>query len=209
MRSILGKRVLDSASVLMGIVGLISAGLAATFSSRAVAQGYRLADRGSTFTVELTCGQNVSLSNRASVVLGEKALELLQSSEVNSHSPDWRFPISEVHEEFRGALSNEHLRIVFFETQAVASVGGSLRVREIIVRLGREERHTPFPDRFVDSLFTVDDKGKVVGHALYSGERFIELWRAIRDETGGPAGCRLPKVLNAIRRGCSALQLSR
>jgi hypothetical protein len=140
----------------------------------------------------------VTLSDQASAVLGEKALELLQSSEANSQSPDWRFPISEVQQEFRAAFASEHLRVLFGEIQTVDSAGGTLRVREIIVRLGPEERHTPRPDRFVDSLFTVDDKGKVVGHALYSGERLIELWRAIRDETGRLNACRPPRYVPGV-----------
>ena len=193
MRSNLGKRVLDSVSVLLGTVGIIGAGLAAAFSSRVVAEDYRLAASGSAFTVELTCGENVPLSGHASMLLGEKALELLRSSEANSESPDWRFPVSEVQQEFRGALDSEHLRVTFVEMQTVGSAGGTLRVREIIVRLGPEARHTPLPDRFVDSLFTIDDKGKLVGHALYSGGRMIDLWRAIRDATGGLDECQLPK----------------
>lgn len=193
MRSILGKPVLDSVGVLLGTLGIMGAGLAAAISSRVVAQDYRLAASGSTFTVELTCGKNVPLSDQVSAVLGEKALELLQSSEANSDSPDWRFPISEVQQEFRGALASEHLRVMFVEIQTVGSAGGTLRVREIIVRLGPEGRHTPLPDHFVDSLFTVDEKRKLVGHALYSGGRMIELWRAVRDATGGLDKCRLPK----------------
>lgn len=181
-----------SLGVLLGALGIMGAGLAAAFSSRVLAQDYRLAASGSTFTVELTCGKNVPLSDQASAVLGESALELLQSSEANSHSPDWRFPISEVQQEFRGALASEHLRVMFVEIQTVGSPGGTLRVREIIVRLGPEARHAPLPDRFVDSLFTLDDQGKLVGHALYSGGRMIELWRAVRDATGGLDECRLP-----------------
>ena len=55
------------------------------------------------------------------------------------------------------------------------------------------EAHAAFPDRFVDSLFTIDDKGEVVGHALYSGQRVVALWRAVIDVTGSPDACRLPK----------------
>lgn len=152
---------------------------------------YRLAAGSSAFTVELTCGKNVPLADQASVLLGGKALELVHSSQANSQSPDWRFPFSEVQQEFSAALASEHLRVMFVETQTVESAGGTLRVREIIVRLGPEARHTPLPDRFVDSLFTIDDKGELVGHALYSGERMIELWRAVRDSTGDREGCQL------------------
>src|SRR5205814_4921040 len=72
-----------------------------------------------------------------------------------------------------------HLRVIFDRVQTMDSRGGLLRVREIIVRLGLESQHAPFPDRFVDSIFTIDDKGEIVGYALYSGLRVLELWRAV------------------------------
>jgi hypothetical protein len=118
---------------------------------------------------------------------------LLQSSESNSQLAGWHFPASEVQEEFRGAIAGDHLLVTFATVRTIDSVGGPLRVRKIIVRLESEATHEQFADRFVDSLFTVDDKGEVVGHALYSGVRMIAIWRAVTDVTGGMDECKLPK----------------
>jgi hypothetical protein len=147
------------------------------------------------FTVELTCGKSVPLRPRSSTLLVERALTLLQSSENNSFSVDWHFPMIEVQEEFDGALASEHLRVVFKEDQALESRGGPLHFREIVVRLGPESRHTPYPDRFVDSVFTIDGKGRVTGYALYLGTRMIELYRAVMVAAGSVNECKLPSCL--------------
>ena len=144
-------------------------------------------------TVELTCGAHVALVGGSSAILDEGAQVLLQSSESNSQLAGWHFPVSEVQEEFRGAIASDHLRVTFATVRTIESAGGPLRVREIIIRLGSETTHEQFADRFVDSLFTVDDNGEVVGHALYSGVRMIAIWRAVRDATGGTDECKLPK----------------
>lgn len=140
-------------------------------------------------TVELTCGAPVALGSRASAILAQQAQSLLQSSESNSQSAEWHFPVPEVQEEFRAAIASDRLVVSFATVRAIHSVGGPLRVRQIIVRLGAETLHHPFADRFVDSLFTVDDNGTVVGHALYSGERIMAIWREVNDATGGRAEC--------------------
>jgi hypothetical protein len=146
------------------------------------------------FTVELTCGTASTVSSQSAAALGVRALELLESSEYDSHSANWHFPLSELHQEYRRALAGEHLRLVFEQPQTIESRSGMLRVHEIIIRLAGEARDAPFPDRFVDSVFSIDDSGQVVGYALYSGMKAVELWRAIAQATEG-AACRVPADL--------------
>jgi hypothetical protein len=146
-------------------------------------------------TVDLTCGSHVALDAQSSATLEEETQALLQSSQSNSHLAEWHFPPAEVQEEFRGAIANAHLRVTFASIRTIPSVGGPLVVRDIIVRLGAEAPRVPFADRFVDSLFTVDEHGEVVGHALYSGTLLIALLTAVRDATAGTDEC---KVLKSV-----------
>jgi hypothetical protein len=146
-----------------------------------------------TFRVHLTCRGDVPLSPGSSLTLSQKALQLVQSSHSNSLLPEWRFPVAEVQEEFRAALTSEHLRVVFGGIRTIPSAGGMLQVREIIVRLGPDSQHPPFPDRFIDALFTIDDKGRIVGHALYSGAKLVALWGAVVNAGGNADLCQLPK----------------
>jgi hypothetical protein len=174
-------------SILVGVTGLFSCGVAV--------QGNSSVPTSQSVTVELTCGSHVALGSGSSAILYKGAQALVQSSESNSRLAGWHFPVSEVQEEFRGAIASNHLRVTFATVRTIESAGGPLPVREIIIRLGLEATHEPFADHFVDSLFTVDDKGKVVGHALYSGVRMIQIWRAVRDATGGTDECKVPKDL--------------
>jgi hypothetical protein len=154
--------------------------------------GQKTAATDASYAVTLICGSSVPLSAASSSTLAARALDLVQSSQSNSQLPDWHFPVSEVEEEFRGALRSKHLQISFHETHTIESTGGTLLVREVIVRLAQESRPS-FPDRFVDSVFTIDDKGDIVGHALYSGVRAVALWRAVIGVTGSSDQCGVPK----------------
>jgi hypothetical protein len=147
------------------------------------------ADAGS--TVELTCGTALPLSAQSSATLAARALSSVQSSEYNSLSPLWSFPVSELEAEYRQALASQHLRVMFDRVKAAESRSGSLRIHEIIIRLGPEAQPSAFPDRFVDSIFTIDDKGALVGYALYSGSQLVELYRAVLQATGSENPCHL------------------
>jgi hypothetical protein len=149
------------------------------------------AGNGAGVTVELTCAKPLPVPAPSSATLSEDALLTVQSAEYNSLSPLWSFPVSELQAEYRQALASEHLRVRFAPAKPTDSHGGSLRVREIIVRLGSEAQHTAFPDRFVDSVFSIDDKGSLVGYALYSGARVLELYRAVVQATGSEDPCHL------------------
>jgi hypothetical protein len=147
------------------------------------------ADAGS--TVELTCGRALPLSAQSSATLAARALSTVQSSEYNSLSSLWSFPASELQGEYQQALASQHLRVTFDPVKSTDSRSGSLRMREIIIRLGPEAQHTAFPDRFVDSIFTIDDTGTLVGYALYSGSQVLKLYRAVVQATGSEDPCHL------------------
>ena len=170
-------------AILVAATGLFSIGVFADGQATLV----------SGVTVDLTCGSHVELDAGSSVTLEEAAQALLQSSQSNSHLAEWHFPPAEVQEEFRGAMANAHLRVTFASVRTIQSVGGPLVVRDIIVRLGAEAPRAPFADRFVDSLFTVDDHGEIVGHALYSGTRLLALLTVVRGATAGTDECKILK----------------
>ena len=173
--------------------------LVAAFSIRfAAANGQLLTTE---FAVELTCGKTLPVSTSSSAILAESALKLVESSEYNSHSPRWHFPMSELQEEYHRALASAHIRVVFDQVQTMESRSGRLRMREVIIRLGPEGQATPFPDRFVDSVFTIDDRGEVVGFALYNGVKAIALWRAVTQTTGSENACRLPTHVPGVPTG--------
>jgi hypothetical protein len=184
-------------SLTRGVVFATLVALSAAFAVRFAAANQRLST--TRYKVELLCGKNLELTAHASAVLAEAARKLLESSEYNSHSPSWRFPTSELQEEYQRAVGSEqHLRVVFNPAEVIASQSGTLRVREIIVRLSLEARDPPFPDHFVDSVFTIDDKAEVVGYALYSGTKMIHLWRAVAQVVGNTHICRIPADLPEI-----------
>ena len=88
--------------------------------------------------------------------------------------------------------------MVFNPAETITSRSGALGVREIIVRLSSEARDHPFPDHFVDSVFAIDDQEEVVGYALYSGTKVIQLWRAVTEAIGDTNICRVPADLPDI-----------
>jgi hypothetical protein len=143
------------------------------------------------FKVELTCVKALPLAAQSSAALAGKALTTVQSAEYNSLSPQWSFPVSELQAEYSDALSGPHVRVLFDPVKSTDSRSGSLHLAEIIIRLGPEARHSAFPDRFVDSVFSIDDKGSMVGYALYSGSRVLELYRAVVQAAGSEDPCHL------------------
>jgi hypothetical protein len=184
-------------SLTRGVVLTTLVALSAAFVVRFAAANQRLST--TRYKVELLCGQNLELTAHASAVLVEAARKLVESSEYNSHSPSWHFPMSELQEEYQRAVGSEQrLRVVFNPAEVIASQSGTLRVRELIVRLSLEARDPPFPDQFVDSVFTIDEKAEVVGYALYSGAKVIHLWHAVAQVVGNTHICRIPTYLPEI-----------
>jgi hypothetical protein len=153
------------------------------------------------YVVEVQCGQDFTVPAHWSTVLAETARKLVESSEYTSRSPSWHFPISELQAEYGRAITGDHLRVIFDSDQKISARDGTLlTAREIVVLLSDENQGSPsFPDRFVDSVFTLDDQRQVVGYALYSGIMAMKLWSAVAQMTGGTNTCHPPSIGAAVR----------
>lgn len=124
------------------------------------------------YTVTLRYGQPIALAPESVQVLYAKAVELLESSNFNSHAPRWEWNISQLHDDYRQSVAGKYLLISFPASQKIKSVGGELSVREIVIGLNRSD--------YASSLFTIDDEGRIVGHGKYSGGLCIELLQVVK-----------------------------
>jgi hypothetical protein len=85
--------------------------------------------------------------------------------------------MSEILEGYRKTVSGKYLLVSFKEPRKIKTVGGEVSVREILIGLNR-------PD-YASSLYTIDDEGRIVGHAKHSGPlcvEFLELAKKISDD---------------------------
>ena len=99
---------------------------------------------------------------------------LLESSKLNSavHAKPFRGGIPRVQAKYRKTVSGRYLTITFHQSRKFKTLGGEITALEIVVGLNSADN--------ADSLFTVDDKGRVVEHAKYSGTKGRELFNAIK-----------------------------
>jgi hypothetical protein len=135
-----------------------------------------------TYKVTLHCDHPVPLKTAAIPAIYSWALRLVSSSQGNSRTRDWAFPMWEVTQEYQDALSGDYLRVDLASTAAIKTMGGVIHASAVVLSLdsfGSDSR-SKYPDHFVDSLFTIDANGTVVGHALYSGLDVFALARATR-----------------------------
>jgi hypothetical protein len=130
------------------------------------------------FTLTLRYGEERALSQEVVQPLYSKAVELLESSNFNSRAPRWEWNMSEILEVHRKTVSGKYLLVSFKEPRKIKTVGGEITVREIIIGLNRTD--------YASSLFTIDDEGRIVGHAKYSGPLCVGLLQFVKkicDET--------------------------
>lgn len=99
--------------------------------------------------------------------LEAKALEILHSSNFNSTLPRWEWDEAKTNLEYGAAVSRNHLLVTFPTPETVETLGGKVVVKEIIIGLNNAQ--------YADSLHTIDESGRIVGHAKYSGMICIEL----------------------------------
>jgi hypothetical protein len=147
------------------------------------------------YTVTLHCDRPAHLDPAGVRTIYSWALRLVSSSQSNSASPDWKFPISEIEQEYRDALSGDYLRIDFPSIATVKTKDGVVHVRAIVKSLDplAPDWRLKYPDHFDDSLFTIDGSGTVVGYALYSGLDITALNRAIGRGLADRDACRRAK----------------
>ncbi|HEY0683610.1 MAG TPA: hypothetical protein VGD45_14855 [Steroidobacter sp.] len=99
--------------------------------------------------------------------LKAKALEILRSSNFNSAAPRWEWDEATSNLEYGAAVSGRHLLVTFADPTIIETTGGKVVVKEIIIGLNTAQ--------YASSLHTIDDKGRVVAHAKYSGTLCVEL----------------------------------
>lgn len=128
--------------------------------------------------VVLRYGAKTALSHGAAQALYLKAVELLESSQFNSRSPRWNWDSAKILEEHRQVMTGRNLVVTFRQPQKVATMGGEVSVRQIVIGLDR-------PD-YANSLHTIDEEGRVVGHGKYSGQLCIEFLKLVKTVAGNP-----------------------
>jgi hypothetical protein len=128
------------------------------------------------FALTLRYGKETALIQEAVQPLFVKAVELLASSNFNSRAPLWKWNVSEILEGYRKTVSGKYCVVSFKEPRKIKTVGGEVSVREIIIGLNRPE--------LADSLFTIDDEGRIVGHAKYSGPLCVEFLELVKKIAG-------------------------
>ena len=108
--------------------------------------------------------------------LYSKAVTLLESSNFNSRAPLWEWNISEILEGHRKTVSGRYFLVSFKEPRKIKTVGGEVRVREIVIGLNGREYASP--------LYTIDDEGRIVGHTKYSGPFCVEFLTLVKKIAG-------------------------
>lgn len=124
-------------------------------------------------------GKRLELSASADKPLIEQALKLVATSNFHSGPGDKYhfFTLHEVQKRYRDTVAGRFLVIVLETPRKIATFGGESTVSEIIIGLNRDD--------YASSLFTIDDSGRVVGHAKYSGERCIEILKTVKQFSRG------------------------
>lgn len=134
----------------------------------------------STVTVPLHLPGTAGPADPASAALARLAAGLVESSNFNSYARPELIAqsIPEIQADYRRVAAGTNLVITYPSPVKFRTVGGELWVFEIVIGLGR-------PDR-VDALFTIDNAGRIVAHAKYSGSLAVELRRAADQAVGAP-----------------------
>jgi hypothetical protein len=111
--------------------------------------------------------------------LYEIAVDLLKTSNFNSfnHAKLLQSTIPGVQERYRKTTCSHYLLISVGSEQDFKTVGGDVRVVEIVIGLNASE--------YADALFTIDPEGRIIEHAKYSGSKAIELLEAVKQAAAG------------------------
>ena len=104
--------------------------------------------------------------------LYELALAIVQSSNDNSRHLSWNWDLAEILGGYRRAVDGRYLVITYANPRSIRTIGGELMVKEIVIGLNWSQ--------YASSLHTVDDEGRVVGHAMYSGELCVKMLQLVQ-----------------------------
>jgi hypothetical protein len=156
--------------------------------STAFAETDRPAASKADYKVALRFGKQMPLTQEAVQMLYSKALELLETSNFNSRTSGLDWSISKIHEQYRQTVAVKYLLVSLIEPRRIKTVGGEVIVREIVIGLNRPDSiatvgGVSYAD-YASSLFTIDDEGRVVVHAKYSGPMCIELMKLVKKIAG-------------------------
>lgn len=167
---------------------LLTLGFVAAVTSIAFAQTNRPAAPKADYTVALRFGKQTPLTHEAIQTLSSKALELLETSNFNSRTGYLDVSIAKAQEEYRQTVSGKYLLISLKEPQKIKTIGGEVIVREIVIGLNRPDSIAIVGGvnyaEYASSLFTIDEEGRVVVHAKYSGPLCIELMKLVKRFAG-------------------------
>jgi len=156
--------------------------------SVALAQTKQPAASKADYTVALRFGKQTPVTQEEAQTLHSKALELLETSNFNSRTSALDWTISKIHEEYRQTVAGKYLLVSLNEPRRIKTVGGEVVVREIVIGLNRPDSIAIVGGvsyaEYASSLFTIDDEGRVVLHAKYSGLMCIELMKLVKKIAG-------------------------
>jgi hypothetical protein len=143
------------------------------------------------YIVELHCGKSIALTDASASVLYEKAVQLVMSAEYNSDDAQWKFPQSEVQQEYLETLESDYVRVSTAKPLRIETRGGDVSAVRIVIRISPDSYgRSRYADHFTDALFTLDENRKVVGYTLYSGLAEYSLFATIADIPS--SACRIP-----------------
>ena len=130
------------------------------------------------YTLSLHYGKDVVLSKDAAGLLYAKAMDFLVSSNFNSSIPKWKeqWGIAKIQDGYRNTIRGNYLLVSFKDPQKIKTVGGEITVLEIVVGLNGQQ--------YADALFTIDDEGRIISHAKYSGVLGVEFLNLVRKTVG-------------------------
>jgi hypothetical protein len=110
------------------------------------------------------------LTKAAEKKIAENVIDLLLSSQINSASQpaDFEGGVSRVQRNYRNSAGVPHLVVSFKKTQTFRTIGAEIKVTEVVIGLSPDKHR---------SLFTVDDRGRVVEHgdeSLAKGKTLVQ-----------------------------------
>lgn len=122
-------------------------------------------------------GKPPVLSEKGQQALCQQAIQLVETSNFHSDPGDQFhiFKLPQVQSDYRREVAGKFLLIAFSTPRKIKTIGGEITVSEIVVGLNRDD--------YASSLFTIDESGRVLGHAKYAGERCIQLLNAVKQLT--------------------------
>lgn len=125
--------------------------------------------------VQLFAGdKQVGLPESAQTRLRQQVTDLLKSSNFHSGAGDKHhlFTSSDVQQDYRDMLAaGEYLLMTLSPAQKIGTVGGEVTAAEVVVGLrGPGGKNT---------IFTIDESGRIISHAKYSGASYLDLNKTV------------------------------